>query len=169
MSEIKESKYFTVGNLTLSYEDLLNLPNQIISDITIPLSPSFRDYEGKKYVKFYGCSLSYLVNNWDAESNQQHEEIYNPVHTTIHSNIVNLVNSEGKYDDSHVKFNTLHSPSNLNKYNDYIGTINNFLNQKIFEISDEMNELKFYFLDQYGQKQNILIIYHEFDFRKTKL
>jgi hypothetical protein len=160
MSEIKESKYFTIGNLTLSYEELTKLPDQVVSDITIPLPTSFKIYQGKKFIRFYGCTLSYLVNNWYIEADQQQEEIYNPVHTTIHSNMVSTSNSEGKYDDSHVTFNILYPPANLNKYNDYVGTINNFLNQKMFEIPEEMNELKFYFLDQYGQKQNILIIYH---------
>jgi hypothetical protein len=150
-------KYFIVGNATFTFEELFNLDDQTVTDIVVSLPESFKNYKGKKYIKFYGCTVAFLVHD---TSSEQIEQTYTPLHTTLHSNITNMTNTEGYLDRKSIVFNEEHPSLHLNDYTDYVSTTNNYLNQKIYCIPDTVTELKFYFLDQYGRKIKILNIEH---------
>jgi hypothetical protein len=162
LSNIKDSRYFIIGNLTFTFNDLLLLPTQCINSIKVILPDHFRFYQGKKYIKFYGCTLSYLTHNID-ENDEVSENMFNPIHVTLHSNIVNSTNTDGKTNKESVLIFTSLPPQHINNYSNYVSTTNNYLNQKIFEIDDSMMELEFYFTDQYGERVNTLVIEHEYE------
>jgi hypothetical protein len=89
------------------------------------------------------------------------ELVYNPLHTTLHSNIVSNDNTESKIDKSQLIIDpTKPRLTHINEYSDYILTVNNFFNQKIYKITQNVNDLEFHFIDENGEKVNILQVHH---------
>jgi hypothetical protein len=178
MTKQPQSNYFVVGNITLTKNEIRNLPNQSISEIEVDFPYLFKRNMTDRYIRFIGCSLSYIQYN-GIESTMNEEMVYNPIHTTLHSNIVDNNTTEsaidksklvvfeneelGKvlYDNNNYKF--IQKPTHINEYTDYILTVNNFFNQKIFKIPQTIDKLKFYFIDEQGEKVNILQIQHYLD------
>jgi hypothetical protein len=167
------STYFIVGNLTITKDEILNLPDQKIHDIEIDYPLLFKNHTHQKFIKFIGCSLQYMT--YDGPLEDFTETVYNPLHTTLHSNIVNTDNTESAVDksklvvyedyDYKLNYNDLNvfnkqfsKPTHINEYTDYILTVNNFFNQKVYKITPYMNKLKFYFIDENGEKVKILQI-----------
>jgi hypothetical protein len=170
-----QSSYFVVGNLTFTKDEIKKLPTQVINEIEVEFPYIFRRHTGDRYIKFIGCSLSYIQYN-GSEKSMDNEMVYNPIHTTLHSNIVDNNTTEsvidksklvvyesdelGKilFDNNDHKF--IEKPSHINEYTDYILTVNNFFNQKIYKIPQTIDKLKFYFVDEQGERVNVLQINH---------
>jgi hypothetical protein len=153
------SSYFILGNLTLTKDEISNLPNQSFNEIEVEFPILFKKHLGIRYVKFNGCSLQYM--RYDGPEEDFEELVYNPLHTTLHSNIVNNDNTESAVDKSKLIVDpTKPIPSHINEFSDYVLTVNNYFNQKLYKIPVDMNKLKFYFIDENGEKVNVLRVYH---------
>jgi hypothetical protein len=153
------TNYFIIGNLTFTKDEIKSLPDQYIYNIEVDFPTLFKRHPGEKFVKFVGCSLQYMSYNGPEEYFE--ETVYNPLHTTLHSNLVTNENTESKIDMLQLKTDpTKPKLAHINEYTDYILTVNNFFNQKVFKISNQINKLKFHFIDENGEKVKILQIYH---------
>jgi hypothetical protein len=167
------SSYFIIGNLTFTRDEIIMLPSQYIENIEIDFPYMFKKHSGQKFVKFIGCSLQYMTYNGPIQNFT--EAVYNPLHTTLHSNIVNTDNTESAVDKSQLVvyedydyilkyndpnyFNKVYTkPSHINEYTDYILTVNNFFNQKVYKIPQQTSKLKFHFIDENGERVKILQI-----------
>jgi hypothetical protein len=129
-----------------------------VIDIKVNLQLEFKSYQEKKYIKFYGSTLTYAVHYKKSKDVAFTIQIYTPLHITFHSNEVNMVNTKSEVDTESIKLNPNNPPTNLNRYSYYVSTSNNYLKQKIFQISNELlnDGFYFYFINRYGKKVNIL-------------
>jgi hypothetical protein len=50
-----ERKNFVVCNINLKYEELQQLPDQMIRILTVQLPSNFKSTNKKKFIKFNGC------------------------------------------------------------------------------------------------------------------
>jgi hypothetical protein len=153
---------FIVGNPTFTIEDLQKLPSQVVNEISIEMPGDFVTSRGRKYIKIFGCSLTLMEHVVDTATNQINVQIFNPLHTTLHSNIVNMTNTYAVI-NKNIKFesddiNNIVKLSSVNHYNTYISTTNNFLNPKIYELVTNNQFITFKFIDQYGNNLNLLEI-----------
>jgi hypothetical protein len=80
-----ERKNFVVDNINLKYEELQQLPDQMIQILAVQLPSNFRSSNKKKFIKFNGCAFHYYVNGMI-------ETIDKP---SIHSNMANTSNQIG--------------------------------------------------------------------------
>jgi hypothetical protein len=154
-----DSNYFVVGNLTFNKDELKNLPNQEITEIEIEFPTSFKYHRPNRFIKVLGCSLTYLA--YDGAEDSIKELVYNPLHTTLHSNIINPINTDSAIDKTQLLLDsTKDPPSHINDYTQYLLTVNNYFTQKMFKIPDFISKLKFHFIDEQGEKVKILSINH---------
>jgi hypothetical protein len=157
------NKYFLVGNCTFTPDDLVKLPNQDVDFIKINLLIGFKQAQGNKYIKLYGCTLTYAARYTNSKNEELSEQIYIPMYTTFHSNITNMTNTRSDIEIDQIQLHLDNPPTHLNRYTDYLSTTNNYMMQKAFEIINKAchNEIHFYFIDQYGQRVKILKIDRE--------
>jgi hypothetical protein len=80
-----ERKNFVVANLNLKYEELKQLPDQMIHSLTVQLPNNFRSSKKKKFIKFNGCAFQYYVNGM----------IQTVDNVLIHSNMANTSDTIG--------------------------------------------------------------------------
>jgi hypothetical protein len=155
---------FIVGNLTFTFEDLQKLPAQVIDEIKIEIPTFFKNNNrGRKFIRFFGCSLTFLENVLDTTTGEVTTSTYNPLHTTVHSNLANLNNTTAAI-DLNIKVNDKYSvqdflnSSHTNFYSDYVSTANNYLNPKIYEIYTHTDNIIFKFINEYGKRQKVFEI-----------
>jgi hypothetical protein len=163
MFNLTGKKYFLVGNCTFAPDDLVKLPNQDVDFIKVNLPIGFKQATGKKYIKLYGCTLTYAAHFRNSVFEELQEQTYTPMHTTFHSNMTNMTNTRSDINIDQFQLDPENPPTHLDRYTDYVSTTNNYMMQKSFEISNEVanNEIHFYFIDQYGQRVKILKIDRE--------
>jgi hypothetical protein len=163
------SKYFVLSNNTYSLADIKDLWINKKSydaqhyydqkDIKVKLPDDFINYKGNKYIKFYGCTLhNYIIHLDDSSTywNLKSEETIQPIHTTLHSNLVNMSNTLSIVDNKVIYVDNDPLYNYVNTNNDYLSTTNNYLNQKIFKIPDDFRELRFYFVNHFGDQVYIV-------------
>jgi hypothetical protein len=150
MLNLIKNKYFVVGNLTFTAEDLQKLPDQENLDIQIQIPQEFRCHKGKKFIMFYGCTLTYSIHYKSGDEQVLTESTYTPQHATVHSNLPNLINTKAEIDMSRIQLHPENPPTHLNRYHDYVSTANNCMLQKLYEVPAGMvDQLRFHFIDKY--------------------
>jgi hypothetical protein len=149
------SKYFIVGNQTFTEDELRALPNQVVKDINVVLPEWFVSVRTeKKFTKFYGATITSLLYTTD-ETGKETIMIENPLHVTLHCDLARH-STNGYVDKKYIQINPNHTPSPVNCNEDYLGTINNYQYQKIYEILPNTHEINFYFTSPYGKKVSII-------------
>jgi hypothetical protein len=85
-----ETKNFIVNNLSLTVQQLNQLPDQTVRQVNLQLPSGFQYSNKKKYFKFNGCVFELLVNG----------KVETVDNLSIHSNIVNTTNTIGTCDQT---------------------------------------------------------------------
>jgi hypothetical protein len=90
-------------------------------------------------------------------SKGESDVIFNPIHVTLHSDIT-YSHTNGSIDKTSITYNPDAPPSQLNTYDDYLGTINNYVYQKVYVLPPDKQEINFWFYDTNGRKYSIIQI-----------
>jgi hypothetical protein len=149
MFNLTGKKYFLVGNCTFTPDDLVNLLNQDIDYIKVNLPIGFKQATGKKYIKLYGCTLTYAAHFRNARDEELQEQTYTPMYTTFHSNMTNMTNTRSDINIDQIQLDPDNPPHIL------IDILIMYLH-----LITKCN-IHFYFIDQYGQRVKILKIDRE--------
>jgi hypothetical protein len=89
-----EIKNFIVNNLSLTVQQLNQLPDQTITQVNIQFPSGFQYNNKKKFIKFNGCSFELLING----------KVETVSNISIHSNIANTTNTIGTCDKTSYNF-----------------------------------------------------------------
>jgi hypothetical protein len=89
-----EIKNLIVNNLSLTVQQLNQLPDQTITQVKIQLPSGFLYSNKKKYIKFNGCAFELLTNGI----------LQTTSNISIHSNIANTTNTIGTCDQTSYNF-----------------------------------------------------------------
>jgi hypothetical protein len=79
MFNLTGKKHFLVGNCIFTPDDLVKISNQDIDFIKVNLPIGFKQVTGKKYIKLYGCTLTYAVDYRNARDEELSEQTYTPM------------------------------------------------------------------------------------------
>jgi hypothetical protein len=136
-------KIFLSGNCTFIPDDLVKLRNWDVDFININLPIGFKQAQGKKYIKLYRCTLTYAAHYRNRADEELSEQTYIPMHTTFHSNITNKTNIRTDIDVDKIQFDPDNPTTHLNRFTVYVSTTNNYMIQKVFEITNEAVHMKY--------------------------